>query len=332
MCLLITKTVKTPPLADHWLEDFYLSNSDGIGVMYAKDNQLVIKKLLPKSAAELIDFYRAEIDNKNCAVHFRMRTHGDIDLFNCHPYEVLNKSDHGVDLWLMHNGILSTGNSADTKKSDTWHYIKNYLKPLLASNPDIAFSEPFRAVIGAHIGLSNKFVLMDNKGRQSVINQSSGVFWAGMWLSNTYAWTAPKDTTKQRIKNLKLWKQQAQSTIQKVQKYNYKYFDYDYDENYNNGYAYYKNTRWGYNYIAHSDQVEIQACIDDLRLCGYDEVVNLSPDQIEDFIYLNRISSFYDLYESLINCDITENVFIDLIANPSRYKDYVSSNKQGLLL
>jgi hypothetical protein len=76
-----------------------------------------------------------------------MRTHGDIDLLNCHPYEILNRAEHGLDLWLMHNGVLATGNRADITKSDTWHYIQDYLKPMLASNPDFAFHPSFKALI-----------------------------------------------------------------------------------------------------------------------------------------------------------------------------------------
>ena len=116
-----------------------------------------------------------------------MRTHGDIDLDNCHPYPILNRLEHGIDLWLMHNGILATGNKADESKSDTWHYIEDYLKPMLSANPDFAFHSSFSEIVGDHIGSSNKFILMDNEGRQTIINQSAGVYWAGLWLSNTYA-------------------------------------------------------------------------------------------------------------------------------------------------
>ena len=120
MCLLITQSNKSPALSDAWLEDFYSYNADGVGVMYSLDNQLIVEKILPKNAEDFVHFYRNNIQGKNCAFHLRMRTHGDIDLTNCHPYEVLNRSEHGIDLWLMHNGILSTGNKADDKKSDTW--------------------------------------------------------------------------------------------------------------------------------------------------------------------------------------------------------------------
>lgn len=196
MCLLINQPATAPALPTHWLNDFFDYNSDGVGVMYSENDCLVIEKVLPKTSADFVVFYNKHIAGKICAFHLRMRTHGDTDLANCHPYIVLNRAEHGLDLALMHNGILSTGNHADTSKSDTWHYIKDYLRPMLANNPEFAFSPAFRAIIGDHIGSSNKFVLMDNTGRTVTINKNAGVYWGGLWLSNTYAWTAPTDTSK----------------------------------------------------------------------------------------------------------------------------------------
>jgi hypothetical protein len=208
MCLLVTQSSSSPVLSDAWLENFYDYNSDGVGVMFSNNGDLVIKKIIPKNAQEFIQFYRADIQGRDCAFHLRMRTHGAIDLLNCHPYEVLNRAEHGIDLWLMHNGILSTGNKANEKMSDTWHYINDYLKPMLAGNPDFAFHPAFKALVADHIGGSNKFVLMDNEGRSVVINESAGVYWAGLWLSNTYAWDASKSAGKNRV-NAKKAKKQA---------------------------------------------------------------------------------------------------------------------------
>ena len=144
MCLLVIQHQDAPKLSHEWLEDFYVSNQDGVGLMYAEDGMLYIEKTLPKNAEEWIDFYQSKIHGKFCAFHLRMRTHGEINLANCHPYEILNKIEHGLDLWLMHNGVLETGNKSDPRKSDTWHYIDHYLKPMLKNHPDFAFSDAFK--------------------------------------------------------------------------------------------------------------------------------------------------------------------------------------------
>ena len=196
MCLLVVQPIGAPSLTQAWLEDFYSSNSDGVGIMRAVDGELLIEKILPTNAQEFVDFYLNHIDGHECAFHLRMKTHGNIDMENCHPYEVFNRAEHGLDVWLMHNGVLSTGNAGDTTKSDTWHYIRNYLRPMLANNIDFAFTDEFAEIIGDHIGASNKFVIMDNNGRINTVNQDSGVFWGGRWLSNTYAWSSPLNTSK----------------------------------------------------------------------------------------------------------------------------------------
>jgi hypothetical protein len=191
MCLLITQNENSDNLGKSWLADFFNYNADGVGVMYADKGQLHVIKSLPRTAKDLTAFYRSHIMGRACAWHLRMRTHGNTDLANCHPYEVLNAKDHGLNMWLMHNGVLHTGNAADPKMSDTFHFIADYLRPMLENNPDLIYQPGFQEILGAFIGRSNKLVLLDDLGRMATINKSAGVNWRGHWLSNTYAWTAP---------------------------------------------------------------------------------------------------------------------------------------------
>lgn len=189
MCLLVTQSANTV-FDDDFLKGVYNLNSDGIGVMFAENDSLNIMRCIPVTEQDFIDFFRTNIQGRNCAWHARMRTHGDIDLDNCHPYQVIS-AEEGYPLYLAHNGILSMGNAADTSKSDTWHYIQDYLRPTLLKNPEFFMTEAFRKIISAHIGSNNKFVLMDAYGNVVTINKTSGVTHNGAWLSNTYAW----DTT-----------------------------------------------------------------------------------------------------------------------------------------
>lgn len=188
MCLLVTQS-KDVVFDDHFLKGVYQHNSDGIGVMYSENNTLHIKRSLPKNESQFISFFRKEIEGRDCSWHARMRTHGDINFENCHPYKVIG-SDEGYPLYLAHNGVLHTGNAKDLRKSDTWHYIQDFLRPMLLKNPEFFMTEAFSELIGDHIG-SNRFVLMDGFGNMVTINKSQGVEYNGAWLSNTYAW----DTT-----------------------------------------------------------------------------------------------------------------------------------------
>jgi len=311
MCLLVNQQSTSPILSDEWLSDFYSYNSDGVGVMYANNGELIVKKLLPKSADEFIAFYREFISGKNCSFHLRMRTHGDIDLDNCHPYPILNRLEHGIDLWLMHNGILSTGNKADESKSDTWHYINDYLKPMISANPDFAFHPSFAEIVGDHIGSSNKFILMDNEGRQTIINQSAGVYWAGLWLSNTYAWSASDSASKHEIKGLKKQKKQAK---EKPVKYSYKPYSYNY------GYGYgYQQSGYEYEneYSDYSERVyeEIELQIDDLRYLGYQLASDCSINEVLDFVEEFSLSAFQDMVDDVISGNLTEEWFIACLSD-----------------
>ena len=187
MCLLVQQTVESK-FTDEFLADVFTKNQDGLGIMYAEDEKLHIFKCLPANAAEFIDFYRKHAEGRYCVWHARMQTHGDIDFDNCHPYKVTE------DVWLAHNGILSTGNDADKSKSDTWHFIQNFIRPALLGNPDLLTDKNWQKFVGDLIGRSNKFALVRNDGEIVVINASAGVNYEHAWLSNTYAWSYYKFT------------------------------------------------------------------------------------------------------------------------------------------
>lgn len=182
MCLLVQQPKSTDFTKD-FIEDVYQKNSDGFGVMYAEGGKVHIYKCLPKNAQEMVEFYQQHAEGRDCIWHARMRTHGDTDMDNCHPYHVTD------DIWMAHNGILSSGNAADQSKSDTWHFIKNVLRPSLSHNPDLMLDPDWCRFIGSIIGSSNKFGFLRSDGEFSLINEKSGVNFVGAWLSNTYAWT-----------------------------------------------------------------------------------------------------------------------------------------------
>jgi hypothetical protein len=187
MCLIITgksSQVRATLLnTKGMLKDIYTSNSDGIGFMYAAKEGLKVIKHLPKSEADAIAcIKRMPNDEREIAIHFRMTTHGDTDLTNCHPYDVVPGY-----IAMMHNGVLHTGNAADASKSDTWHFIKDYLASPVSEHPDMVFNESFLNMVGDYID-NNRFVFMNGEGRMSHVNFEQGIEHDGMWFSNTYAW------------------------------------------------------------------------------------------------------------------------------------------------
>jgi hypothetical protein len=89
---------------------------------------------------------------------------------------------------MMHNGVLHTGNAADKTKSDTWHFIKDYLHSAVSSAPDLVYDAGFVAMLEEFIG-NNRFVFMNGDGRMQHVNFDQGIEHDDLWFSNTYAWS-----------------------------------------------------------------------------------------------------------------------------------------------
>lgn len=221
MCLIHSLNVTTV-LSNEWLRDIYSSNADGIGFLGFEGDTLVARKVVPKNQRRALKWFRSQVEGREGYVHWRYRTHGDVDLDNCHPYPVLTMAEDGVDMYLMHNGVLSEfdetteledvmyggqrynwGTFNRTKvvsdtRSDTFHFIRSVLhpmlKPSLGGNPDVIHNRAVQALIAALIGDSNKFVIADsNHPRQFVvINHHEFRPWAfyGLECSNGYAWSS----------------------------------------------------------------------------------------------------------------------------------------------
>jgi hypothetical protein len=184
MCILIHHPANTT-FSYEQLLDFYSKNPDGFGAIVKRGDSVEVIKSIG-NMQEIEDLYNDQVAGNEAIIHFRMKTHGAIDIANCHPYEVV------PGIWMAHNGILSTGNKEDPKMSDTWHYIQNFLKPMLQENPNLIFNPGFQDLIANHIGYSNKFAFMNQDGDSVIINKSSGVVHDDVWYSNTYAWTPYK--------------------------------------------------------------------------------------------------------------------------------------------
>lgn len=187
MCLIITgpssvirTTLLTTPLM---LGSIYARNADGVGAMYANKRGLRVIKVVPKTLEEVRHMVGTlPDDDRSLALHFRMATHGTIGTDNCHPYPVVD----GVAM--MHNGVLECGNDGDRKRSDTSHFIEQYLASAVALSPALVHDAGFGEMVGEFIGDNNRFVFMDDEGRMTVINRDTGVEHGEMWFSNTYAW------------------------------------------------------------------------------------------------------------------------------------------------
>ena len=181
MCLLIWKPKETR-FTNAELRDFYDYNSDGFGVMYAEDGALHTHRTVGKFK-KVRKLYKRYAEGRDCAIHFRWATHGTKGLENCHPFIVRD------GMALMHNGVLTGLKMPDQRRSDTFYFVTDILKPTLDVAPDIYRQEKFAEVLGDEIGAGNKFIILDSDGHKVIVNEHTGVWHKGAWMSNTYAWT-----------------------------------------------------------------------------------------------------------------------------------------------
>jgi predicted glutamine amidotransferase len=191
MCLIITGNaakVRSTLLNTHaLLADIFDSNPDGIGIMYGTAKGLKVVKSLPRNLGEATNMIqRMPTDDRDVAIHFRWTTHGHTNLDNCHPYDVVPGY-----IAMMHNGVLHTGNDADKARSDTFHFINDYLSDSVHKYPELIHDTGYLTMVAEFIG-DNRFVFMDGAGRMSHVNHDQGIEHDGMWFSNTYAWSPSK--------------------------------------------------------------------------------------------------------------------------------------------
>lgn len=192
MCIIVISETKPLELAS--FEDFAKYNQDGAGIMVARGGKVHTHVTLggPKEVyAKYIELYRK---GDPMFLHYRMKTHGAIDLANTHPYLVYRHPD-GKELWMMHNGVLRTGNTASPEMSDTWNFIQQRLQTLTRDFPKWFMNDDIVQWLGDFIG-SNRFVFLDSDGDFNVVNESQWSTHDEHLYSNEYAWSAPRKAYK----------------------------------------------------------------------------------------------------------------------------------------
>jgi predicted glutamine amidotransferase len=181
VCIAIYKPQGTRIYAST-LEACWNSNSDGAGFAYVEDKKLhVIKGLMTYN-----DFIEAYIphETKQLLLHFRIATHGGITEEMTHPFLIDD------NLALIHNGIINKINTEDDKtKSDTWHFIEQYLKSFRTTRKNFWLLPEYQYLIEDFIGHS-KLAFLDNHGRFKIYNENLGHWNSDCWFSNySYNWS-----------------------------------------------------------------------------------------------------------------------------------------------
>lgn len=195
MCLIavIPARKDRTRVSNAWLEDVFRRNSDGFGFMWSERGRAKATRAVGKVEDFKAAFRKHERNTEGeFAFHLRYKTHGKVDVTNAHPYPVDTPRFGRARIYMMHNGILHTGNDANPVMSDTWHFINDYIRGMVSEYGEgILERREFRMLVEEMIG-SNRFVFLGRSGLLNIYNKDQGITWRGMWLSNTYAWSAEK--------------------------------------------------------------------------------------------------------------------------------------------
>ena len=145
--------------------------------------------------------------SKTAILHFRIKTHGNYEEVNCHPFHVT------PNLVFAHNGVIYKM-PYDKDKSDTVLFNELILQNLVrVYGKRILFDVRFKTILEG-FSTGSKFVFLDNTGQVSIINEKDGEWNSKCWFSNnsyksfkTYApppttTTGPYDKKKKNKKHL----------------------------------------------------------------------------------------------------------------------------------
>lgn len=171
MCLLIASPNGSIPSLESQLES-YISNPDGFGIAYVdiKYRLKVFKGLFePEDISQLLTL----AEGRPYIAHWRWASHGTTSRANCHPYHVRS------GLVMAHNGVIKTPIERESR-SDTWHYVKNVVRPALGGKRT---PEDIRPML-EKTSKGSKLAFLSERGDITIIHESSGHWNGGVWYSN----------------------------------------------------------------------------------------------------------------------------------------------------
>lgn len=191
MCIAIYKP-SDKEISKETLKSCFTSNRDGCGFAYINTDYLGKKKIIIKKSLDFETFYRqyqrAQRLNPESPflIHFRIKTHGTVSKFNCHPFKI--DENHAF----IHNGVIS-GVGTDYIKSDTQLFNDKILKKL----PEGWTKRSEITLLIEEMIAHSKVVVLNLEGDVQIYNESKGNWKDGIWYSNysykTYkAPTTPK--------------------------------------------------------------------------------------------------------------------------------------------
>jgi hypothetical protein len=179
MCIAIYQPVGEV-LDDALLGRCYQNNPDGCGMAYihAESGKVQIYKTLKfKKWLKRYKSMVKENPESPFLLHFRIKTHGIVNVDNCHPFKI--DAGHAF----IHNGMISkcAPTERNGEKSDTRLFNEMILQNLPKNWFD---NQAIKDLIEPWIG-NSKLCILKADGRVNIINEEKGNWKEGVWFSNT---------------------------------------------------------------------------------------------------------------------------------------------------
>ena len=177
MCIAITKPAGVKPDYKAY-QNGYDRNPDGWG--FAVPDRHKKSVIIRKNTTSFKDFWKQfkPFRDRPALVHFRIKTHGVIEKRNCHPFRV------GSDLAMIHNGQLDIECNEMKDKSDTWHFVKQVLRPMYDDSPLFPWNVGCQFIAEQYIDY-NKCAFLHADGDFAWWNKEAGYeVKDGHWYSN----------------------------------------------------------------------------------------------------------------------------------------------------
>lgn len=162
-------------VTEEQLKTCYNNNKDGWGIMFAKHGKLETLKDV-SSFEHFFHNYKLIPTDVNRALHFRIRTSGDINKANCHPFVPVE----GVGL--MHNGTIQTP-MLEKNMSDTHNFTTHELPPLLTGWQGFMDDPDFVKLIEETTN-NSRLLFMTKEGQVLLARRSNWIDRDGVFYSN----------------------------------------------------------------------------------------------------------------------------------------------------
>lgn len=170
-------------LTEEELANSWVANPDGAGISFFDSSmEIVVEKTMNRS--EFVDIYNKAVKQhgrkSEMSVHFRIATHGGVNISNCHPFFTPDGR-----MSVIHNGIIPVlFNSKKDPRSDTRVFVEEIIPSMPKNWID---NEQLFNVVEEFIGNSKLVVLgMDTGSSAYIFNENMG-HWSDdkkIWFSN----------------------------------------------------------------------------------------------------------------------------------------------------